>query len=51
MSKRPVVDPTLPSSLEVIEVQLFDYNDKEADGGVTDPMLGSSSDEEVDASD
>lgn len=51
LSQRPVVDPTLPSSLEVIEVQLFDYDDDEADGEVTDPMLGSSSDEEFEASD
>lgn len=51
LSQRPAFDLTLPSSLEVTEVGLSDDDDEEVDGGATNPLLGSSSDEKVEVSD
>lgn len=51
LSRRPAIDLTLASSLEVTEAGLSDHDDEEFDGEVTDPILGSSSDEDVEVSD
>lgn len=52
LSPRPAIDMTLSSSLEVTDVGISEDDDEEdVDRGVTDPMLGSSSKEDVEFSD